>query len=368
MSRRPPGSSGPVPPSDDPSLPAGGPGLDAHVLVRRGALDLDARLRAARGETAAVVGPNGAGKSTLLRALAGLTSLAAGGHVLLDGARIDRLPPERRPVAMVFQDHLLLPHLSALDTVAYGLRRRRGLGRAAARTTAGAWLERVGVGDRASARPDQLSGGESQRVALARALATEPALLLLDEPLAAVDAAARRTLRAELRRHLAAVGGVRVLVTHDPVDAAALADHVVVLEGGRVVQDGSVADLALRPATPYVADLVGTNRWVGHGDGRGGAMVGAVHLDVPAAPIGPVVLVVEPRAVGLAVERPVGSARNVWPGRVEAVEPGIGVARVRIGGPLPVVAEVTAAASAELALAPGVPIWVAVKAVAITAV
>ncbi len=343
-------------------------GLDAHVVVRRGALDLDAWVGAAPGETVAVVGPNGAGKSTLLRVLAGLTALAPAGHVLLDGVRIDRLPVEERPTAVVFQDSLLLPHLSALDNVAYGVRRRRGLGRAEARAVAGQWLGRVGVADRADARPGQLSGGEAQRVALARALATEPSLLLLDEPLAAVDAGARTVLRAELRRHLASVAGVRVLVTHDPIDAAALADHVVVLEGGRVVQAGPVADLALRPATAYVADLVGTNRWGGEGDGSGGAVVGAVRLDVPAAPPGPVVLVVDPRSVSLSVDRPTGSARNVWRGQVDAVEPGLGVVRVRVGGPLPVVAEVTSSAAAELRLAPDTPIWVAVKAVAIAAV
>jgi molybdate transport system ATP-binding protein len=349
--------------------PEAGPGgLDARVLVRRGALEVDACVRAASGETVAVVGPNGAGKSTVLRVLAGLTAMAPGGHVLLDGARIERVPAEDRPTGVVFQDHLLLPHLSAIDNVAYGVRRRRGLGRAAARVVAGDWLERVGVAARAGARPAELSGGEAQRVALARALATEPALLLLDEPLAAVDAGARTALRAELRRHLGSVAGVRVLVTHDPVDAAALADHVVVLEDGKVVQAGPVGDLALRPATGYVADLVGTNRWTGAGDGAGGVMVGAVHLDVPAARLGPVVLVVDPRQVALASVRPVGSARNVWRGRVEALEPGIGVARVRVGGPLPVVAEVTQAAATELGLAPGAAVWVAVKAVGINVV
>jgi molybdate transport system ATP-binding protein len=342
--------------------------LDAHVLARRGSFAVDAHLRAAAGETVAVVGPNGAGKSTVLRVLAGLTAMAEGGHVLLDGARIDLLPAEERPTAVVFQDHLLLPHLTVLDNVAYGVRRRLGMGGPAARAVALEWLDRMGLAARADDRPGRLSGGEAQRVALARALATEPALLLLDEPLAAVDAGARTALRAELRRHLATVPGVRVLVTHDPVDAAALADHVVVLEAGRVVQSGPVADLALRPATAYVADLVGTNRWVGEGDGAGGAQVGPVHLDVPAAPAGAVVLVVDPRTVGLAAARPTGSARNVWEGRVEALEPGVGVVRVRVGGPLPVVAEVTAASAADLALAEGARVWVAVKAVGILVV
>ncbi len=351
-------------------MSSGGPeaGLEARVVVRRGDLALDVSLTAAAGETAVVVGPNGAGKTTVLRVLAGLTANAPEGHVSLAQARLDHLPVEHRPIGVVFQDHLLLPHLSALDNVAYGLRHRRGLGRSAARGVAGDWLERVGLTGRAGARPRQLSGGEAQRVALARALALEPALLLLDEPLAAVDAAARTELRAELRRHLATVAGVRVLVTHDPVDAASLGDRAVVLEAGRVVQVGAMADLALRPATSYVAQLVGTNRWVGRGDGRGGVVVGGVHLDVPVAPAGPTVLVVDPRAVTLAHHRPTGSARNVWRGSIEAVETGAGVARVRVGGLLPVVAEVTTAAAAELALVPGTDIWVAVKAVAITAV
>ena len=343
------------------------PGLEARVVVRRRTLSVDAALTAAAGETVAIVGPNGAGKSTILRALAGLTTVAPEGHVSLGGVRLDHLPVERRPIGVVFQDHLLLPHLSARDNVAYGLR-RRGLSRSAARERAGEWLERVGAAARAGARPSQLSGGEAQRVALARALAVEPALLLLDEPLAAVDAAARAELRSELRRHLATVDGVRVLVTHDPVDAASLADRVVVLEAGRVVQAGAMADLALRPATAYVAELVGTNRWVALGDGRGGAEIGGVHLDVPAAPAGATVLVVDPRGITLARHRPAGSARNVWRGCVDALEERTGVVRVRVGGPLPVVAEVTAAAAAELALVPGADVWVAVKAVAITAV
>lgn len=343
-------------------------GLDARVVVRRGLLEVDVSLRARVGQTVAVVGPNGAGKSTMLRVLAGLTANAPDGHVLLDGVRLDHLPPEKRPVAVVFQDHLLLPHLSALDNVAYGVRRRRGLHRASARVVAAEWLERFGISGRADAKPGQLSGGEAQRVALARAMATEPALLLLDEPLAAVDASARVALRAELRRHLANVAGVRVLVTHDPTDAAALADRVVVIEAGRVTQAGPVADLALRPASTYVADLVGTNRWEGQGDGRGGVLVGDFRLDVPAAPALPVVLVVDPRTVALATERPVGSARNVWLGLVEAIEPGLGVVRVRIGGPLPIVAEVTTGAAAELSLAPGAAVWIAVKAVGIIVV
>src|SRR4051794_16365182 len=148
--------------------------------------------------------------------------------------------PERRGVGYVFQDYLLFPHLTALENVAFGLR-ARGVHRREARAAAARWLERLGVGEYAGARPRALSGGQAQRVALARALATEPRLLLLDEPLAALDAATRVEVRAELRRHLATFGGARLLVTHDPVEAMVLADRLVVLEDGRIVQSGRPA-------------------------------------------------------------------------------------------------------------------------------
>jgi molybdate transport system ATP-binding protein len=180
--------------------------LDARVRLRRGTLALDAELVATHAGIAVLVGPNGAGKTTFLRALAGLDPID-GGHVALDGDRLDDpaagifVPPERRPVGVVFQDGLLFPHLSALENVAFGLR-SRGARRADARRRAAGWLHRVGLGEREHARPRELSGGEAQRVALARALATEPRLLLLDEPLAALDATARARTRRELRRHL----------------------------------------------------------------------------------------------------------------------------------------------------------------------
>src|SRR5439155_23260539 len=150
-----------------------------------------------------------------------------------------RVPPEHRPVGMVFQDYLLFPHLDVLDNVAFGAR-RRGARRSDARRVAAEWLDRLGLGDRIGARPAELSGGQAQRVALARALATDPALLLLDEPLAALDASARAEVRRDLRRHLASFPGVRVLITHDPLEAAALADRLVVLDAGRGVQSGTV--------------------------------------------------------------------------------------------------------------------------------
>ena len=345
-------------------------GLVASVGVAVGEFRVDVDLAVAPGETVAVVGPNGAGKSTLLRALAGLLALD-GGRITLDGATLDDpvsdtfLQPEVRPIGVVFQDHLLFPHLSALDNVAFGLR-SRGLSRADARRQASAWLDRVGLADHARRRPHQLSGGQAQRVALARALATDPTMLLLDEPLSALDATTRVETRRDLRRHLGDHPGVRVVVTHDPLDAAALADRIAVLEGGRIVQEGTLDDLTARPRSPYVADLVGVNLLTGRAtDGR--VDIGGTIVQVAGSIDGDVLLAIPPRAVTLSLQRPEGSARNVWFGTVESVDGGGDRARVRVVGPVTLVAEVTAAAVDQLGLRVGAGVWVAVKATEIDA-
>ncbi len=340
-------------------------GLDADVEVHRGTFGLAASLRVGPGETVAVVGPNGAGKTTLLRALAGLVPLE-GGRIVLGGRVLDdvgagvAVPVEDRPVGVVFQDHLLFPHLDAVDNVAFGLR-SRGIPRRVANERALVWLERVGLGARAAARPAELSGGQAQRVALARALATEPDLLLLDEPLTALDAATRVETRRDLRRHLAEHSGVRIVVTHDPLEAAALAERLVVLEAGHVVQEGSLADLTARPRTRYVADLVGVNLLAGWASGSR-IDVGGLELVAPEPGEGDVLVVVAPRAVTLSIARPSGTARNVWPGRVEGVEAAGDRVRVLVAGPARIVAEVTGAAADDLGLREGSPVWVAVKA------
>jgi molybdate transport system ATP-binding protein len=235
-------------------------GLHAHVVLRRGTLRLDAELAVAPGDVVVLLGSNAAGKTTLLRAVAGLLPLDDG-RVEFDGVVFDDpaagvlVPTEKRSVGMLFQDYLLFPHLSALDNVAFGLR-TRGWSRREARAAAAAWLGRVGMGGCEHARPRALSGGQAQRVALARALAADPRLLLLDEPLAALDAGSREELRVELGRHLASFAGTCLLVTHDPLEAAALADQVVVLEEGGVKQAGTIADVAAHPASRYVEGLV----------------------------------------------------------------------------------------------------------------
>jgi molybdate transport system ATP-binding protein len=342
--------------------------LDAELGVHLDRLELSVQLTAAGGETVVVLGPNGAGKTTALRAVAGLRPLDQG-RVAVDGQVLDEpssrswVPTERRPIGFVFQDYLLFPHLSALDNVAFGLR-ARGVPRRAARARAGGWLERVGLGGAGDAKPATLSGGEAQRVALARALAVEPSVLLLDEPLGALDATTRIELRRELRRCLASSPAARLLVTHDPVDAVALADRVVVLEAGRVVQDGTVEDLQARPRTRYVADLVGVNLYRADVDGSRARVEPGGELAVinDRGLRGPVLVVVRPQAVALHQRRPEGSPRNVWPATVREVDVVGDRARVQLEGRPAITAEVTRGAAAELALTSGAPVWVSVKA------
>jgi molybdate transport system ATP-binding protein len=468
--------------------------LRAEMLVTRGdrpgGFTLDAALTVAPGEVVAVLGPSGAGKSTLLAALAGLVPLRSGtvtlgGRTLEDTATGLRVPPELRPIGVVFQDYLLFPHLSALDNVAFGLRARgagsrgphiheadpraprtrwpharglrtlglhtlglhtlglrtpglrtpgsaapgppasgsspargprvlrsrvlgpraRGLGRAEARRLAGRWLERVGLADYAAARPDALSGGQAQRVALARALATGPEMLLLDEPLSALDVATRADVRRDLRRALAAFPGVRLMVTHDPTEAFALADRLIIIENGRVVQSGRPAEVTARPRSDYVARVAGVNLLRGHADGRRVTVTGDARADggshgisgatrasdpaetseasrtsalagaggaadpseiVVARPAsGPVFVSIHPRAVTLhPADRPApeGSARNVLRGTVRRVDVEGDVVRVDLATRPAIVAEVTPATITDLGIGPGSQVWATVKA------
>ncbi|MFC4019950.1 ABC transporter ATP-binding protein [Micromonospora sp. GCM10011542] len=340
--------------------------LDARLVVDRGAFRLDVPLRVAPGEVVALLGPNGAGKTTALRALAGLQPLTDG-HVTLDGADLDRpasrawVPTERRPVGVVFQDYLLFPHLSALDNVAFGPR-RHGVDRRAARSTALQWLTRVGLAGQAQDRPRQLSGGQAQRVALARALAVAPALLLLDEPLAALDARTRLDTRAELHRHLAAHPGATVLVTHDPLDALALADRLVIVEGGRVVQEGDGPSVTARPRTDYVARLVGLNLHRGRAEGHRVRVAPGLTLTAAERLDGEAFVAFRPAAVALHLTRPQGSPRNAWAATVAGLQRHGDNIRVQLDGPIGAAADVTPAAAAQLRLAPGQPVWAAVKA------
>ncbi|MFI1480033.1 ABC transporter ATP-binding protein [Streptomyces sp. NPDC020747] len=336
-------------------------GLDAHLVVDRGSFRLDVALTAAPGDVVALLGPNGAGKTTALRALAGLTPLT-GGRLRLDGAALERTAPESRPVGVVFQDYLLFPHLTALDNVAFGPR-CHGATKAEARAQAAEWLKRMGLAEHAGAKPRRLSGGQAQRIALARALATNPRLLLLDEPLAALDARTRLEVRTQLRRHLAEFEAVAVLVTHDPLDAMVLADRLVVIEDGRVVQEGTPADIARHPRTDYIAHLVGLNLYKGRAEGH------TVHVDDgPAITTtedltGPVFVAFPPSAVTLHRDRPTGSsARNLWQCEVAGLETHGDQIRADLTGELPLAADLTTVAAAELDLHPGATVWATVKA------
>jgi molybdate transport system ATP-binding protein len=344
--------------------------LHAEVSMTIGTLTLDVDISVEENEVVAILGPNGSGKSTFLKVLAGLLPITSGRVVLGDLVLDDpsagiRMPTEQRPIGYVFQDYLLFPHLSALENVAFGLR-SRGMPKAQARTHALEWLERVGLASQASSRPRALSGGQGQRVALARALATDPRLLLLDEPLAALDAGSRLEVRRQIRRHLASFEGTRLIVTHDPLEAAALADRLVVIEGGRVVQTGTPAEVSERPQSPYVAELVGLNLLKGTANGAVVELEGGGALVFAGSEKGDVFAVVHPRAVALYRSRPDGTPRNVWQGTVGSMDLEGDRARVRVDGAIPIVAEVTPAALSDLQLADGGKVWVSVKATEVT--
>ena len=341
--------------------------LSAQIGLQLGTLDLRADLEVQQGELLALLGPNGAGKSTVLRCLAGLAPIDDG-RITLDDAVVDDpvadifIEPERRPVGFVFQNYLLFDHMSVLENVAYGLRARK-VPKPDARRTAREWLDRVGLTDYADARPGSLSGGQAQRAALARALATNPRLLLLDEPLAALDAGTRADVRRDLRRHLATFDGMRLLVTHDPVDAYALADRVAILDAGRIVQVGTLAEVTAHPRSRYVADLVGVN--LVSGTVTDGALVTATGAQVVIADAldGPSFAVIRPHSIALVREPPVGSsARNTWLGTVVDVDRLGDRVRIGLDGQLRLTAEITAAALDALQLRPGDDVHASVKA------
>ncbi|MBB2921952.1 sulfate/molybdate ABC transporter ATP-binding protein [Cellulomonas cellasea] len=353
--------------------------LQADVRVHRparqgtAAFTLDVHLDVAAGEVLAVVGPNGAGKSTLLAVLAGLLRPSAGTvhlagrtltHVDPSGRVHAAVPPEQRGVGLLGQDPRLFPHLSALENVAFGPR-ARGTRPADARADAVAWLDAVGLPDLAAHRPAELSGGQRQRVALARALAARPHALLLDEPVAALDATHAPLVRQLLREQVARTGTTTVLVTHDVLDAVVLADRVLVLDAGHAVHHGPTGAVLAAPRDPFTAALAGVNLVVGTGE-RGGVRApdGRLLRGTDPVPDGvPAAAVFAPAAVSVHTEEPAhASPRNLWPTTVVALEPRGAAVGVRTSGRPEVVADVTAASVAELGLRPGVTVWLSVKA------
>src|SRR5580700_8483086 len=298
--------------------------LDADIRLRLDRLNLDAVLSVQAGEVVALLGPNGAGKSTVLRALSGLLRLD-GGKVELDGAVLEepakhiRVAPEKRPVGLMFQEYLLFPHLSAVENVAFGLR-ARGVDKRAARKRAAAALERLGVAKVAEARPGNMSGGQQQRVAMARAMVTEPKLLLLDEPLAALDVSTKTDVRRQLRATLRESQAANVMVTHDLLDAVALADRMFVIEDGGIAQSGTPAEVTARPRSRYVADLVGVNLLQGTGRGSVVELDGGGELHVGGGEHGPVLAAVNPATVSVSRQPPEQPGPNCWRGTIEAVD------------------------------------------------
>jgi molybdate transport system ATP-binding protein len=343
-------------------------GLQARLAAR----NLDIALHLDDGETVAIMGPNGAGKSSILAILAGLLRPDSGraeldGSVLFDvgtDSASTWTPAHARRIVLMAQDPLLFPHLSAIDNVAFGPRsggkRARG-----AREIANHWLGAVDAEQLAHRKPGQLSGGQGQRVAIARALAAEPRLLLLDEPMAALDVDAAPTLRQVIRRVLA--DRAAIIVTHDALDALVLAARVLVVDGGRIVESGPTREVLRRPRTAFTARVAGLNMVTGVAEGAGvressGRVIEG--MGAGSLPAGTsAVAVFSPSAVSVFRERPHGSPRNVLPVTVTGLEPRGELARIRADD---LSADVTSPAVAELDLAPGAEVYFSIKASAVT--
>lgn len=344
-------------------------GLSADLVVRRpGGFELDAHLRIDAGTTAALLGPNGSGKSTAVDALAGIVPIdegmvELGGVVFDDPGRGHFVAPPERRVGVVFQGYLLFDHLTVRDNIAFGPT-CAGVGRGEARRRADGWIDRFDLGGLADRRPPELSGGQAQRVALARALAIDPAMVLLDEPLAALDVESRASLRRILAAHLADVEGPRLLITHDPSEAFLLADRIHVLEHGRITQVGSPDEIRRRPGTPYVAAVAGLNLLQGSNRGGRLSLDGSTQALTTADrhTDGPVLITIHPNAVSVHLERPHGSARNVWTTTLVAVEPLGEITRLTVEDPVRLGIDVTPASVGAMDLRPGTQVWLSVKA------
>jgi molybdate transport system ATP-binding protein len=348
--------------------------LHAALAKRFGSFTLEASLEAAPASTLVLVGESGAGKTTVLRLLAGLErpdrgSIRVDGALYFDGDAGVARPARERSIGFVAQDYALFPHLSVAENVAFGLR-AQGLGSAASRARVNAVLRRLGLQDLAARRPAQLSGGQQQRAALARALVLEPRLLLLDEPLSALDVQSRRELRTELRMLLASLPCVTVVVTHSPMDALVFGDRIGVFEAGRITQTGTRDELLRHPRSRYVAEFMGVNLFHGaivrRADGL--AQIRTPDGVVSAADLegdGEVYVAVSPREVTLHREPPAGSAQNVFAGVVAelAPEPPFGErVRVVLQSHPPLVAEATRQAIEALGLVEGMTVHAAFKA------
>lgn len=343
--------------------------IKANIVVRRSegfVLDVDIELPA--GQTTALLGPNGSGKSTLVAALAGHQAITKGriqigDRVLDDPDQQVFSPAEERNAGVVHQRYLLFEHLNVVDNISF-TESLRGVPKTERRANAQVWMEAVELTGLGQRRPSELSGGQQQRVALARALASNPAVLLLDEPLAALDVQTKGSLRSLLRGVLERFEGPRLLITHDPIDAVFLADRVLIIEDGAITQTGSSTDLAQRPATPYAAALAGVNLLTGNND------AGSLTLEVSPHKLstsdtqttGPVLITIKPNAIALHTAQPDGSPRNSWKTEILTVEGSGDIARVTLSEPLPLNVDVTPAAVESMNLTPGATVWASIKA------
>ncbi|MBX5457328.1 MAG: ATP-binding cassette domain-containing protein [Thermogemmatispora sp.] len=355
---------------------------------------LQLTLHAEAGRTTVLLGESGAGKSTVLRLLAGLLRPARGQMILdgvcyFDGERDIFVPPQERPIGYVFQDYLLFPHLTVFENIAFGLRAQGLRGQEVRRRTEAA-IEQMRLNGLAERRPAQLSGGQQQRVALARALVLQPRLLLLDEPLAALDVQTQREVRQELRRLLGKIGITTIFVTHNHLEALLFGDQILVLDNGQVIQQGSRRELLERPRSAYIAELVGLNFLRGQLVARetsalctlainGGSrplLVSAVLDEGEVAHISDAqeaCVVIDPRSITLYRTPPEGSARNIFSGEVVQILPlsaGHSPAhdgRVRVSIEIdpalpPLTAEITEESLQRLELHEGSPIYAGFKA------
>jgi len=365
--------------------------LELRVVSRLGGFQLEAELAVADRGVMVLVGESGSGKSTLLRCLAGLLRPERGrivvdGETWFDAPHAVWIPAHARAVGVVTQDVALFPHLTAAENVAFGLR-AQGVATHERRQRTAMALERLGIADLATRRPHQLSGGQQQRVAIARAIVLEPRLLLLDEPLSALDASSRRTIRAELRRLLDELTCTTVYVTHSPAEALSFGERITVLEAGRVSQTGTREDLMRTPRSPYVAEFLGVNLfrgWLavdgaGPGPGSAGSAAGEPRIALPQGELvvserpaeGDTAILVRPREITLALVRPTGTARNVFEGPIEELvpEPPDGeLVRVSLATRPRLIAEVTRQAVETFSLTPGRRVFASFKAAGVRVV
>lgn len=347
--------------------------LTAQLTYRRSEFVLAMELNVAPGSVTAMLGPNGAGKSTVVDLLTGVIALHSG-RIALDGRVLDDpagglfVPIHERGIGVVHQDGRLFGHLDVTDNVAFPLR-AAGASRRASRTAAREWLERFGLSALADRRPAQLSGGQAQRVAIARVLAREPSLLLLDEPMAALDIDARSEVRTVLAEQLQRRSGATLLVTHEPDDATALADDVIVIENGKMTQRATPAEIHDHPATPWIAAFAGTNQLRAERLAGGTLRLSTGHTLICAddGPLGDATVVIRPEAVSLHPDQPVGSPRNAWQATVLSVDSVGRRCRVVLDAPIPLRVDVTRAAVEELHIEPGGQVWASVKATEIEA-